>query len=106
MLPIAAVRHRAETSGRAPMARSPCRITRCAISVDLNDGPAALRYRNLTTRILPHERAALTPSGQVTISNPHRWFPGAAPTRHDGPRFPPSRLLERLPPEPAASFFS
>jgi hypothetical protein len=38
------------------------------------------------------------------------WYPrrptGAAPTRHAGPRFPPSRLLGRLPPERAASFFS
>ena len=54
------------------MARSPCRIGHCAIPVDLNDGPAALRYRNLTTRILPDERAARTPSGQAPISNPHK----------------------------------
>jgi hypothetical protein len=35
------------------MARSPCLITRCAILNHLNDGPAALLYRNLTTLILP-----------------------------------------------------
>ncbi len=54
------------------MARSPCQITLCAIPVDRNDGPAALRYRNLTTRILLDERAALTASPQAPTSNPHR----------------------------------
>jgi hypothetical protein len=54
------------------MARSPCRIGHCAIPVHRYDGPAALRYRNLTTRTLPDERAALTPSPRAPISNPHR----------------------------------
>src|SRR5260370_9914674 len=71
-----------------------------------NDGLAALRYRNLTTRILPDGRTARTPSGQAPILNPHRLATGAAPTYHAGPRFPPPRLLGRLPPEHVASFFS
>jgi len=53
------------------MARSPCRIGHCAIPIDLNDGPAALLYRNLTTPSLP-DAAALTASSQAPISNPHR----------------------------------
>ena len=106
MPPTAVVRHQAEKSGLAPLARSPCRIGYCAIPINRNDGLAALRYRNLTTRILPDGRAARTPSGQAPILNPHRLATGAAPTCHAGPRFPPPRLLGRLPPEHAASFFS
>ena len=74
--------------------------------VDLNDGPAALLYRNLMTRTSPDDRAALTASGQAPISNPHSYAARAAPTCYAGPRFPPPRLLGRLPPELAASFFS
>src|SRR5437868_765604 len=102
----AVVRHQAEKSGLAPLARSPCRIGYCAIPINRNDGLAALRYRNLTTRILPDGRAARAPSGQAPILNPHRLATGAAPTCHAGPRFPPPRLLGRLPPEHVASFFS
>jgi len=54
------------------MARLPPHITHCAIPVHPNDIPAALPYRNLTTRALPDDRAALTASGQAPISNPHR----------------------------------
>src|SRR5580698_1445307 len=102
MPPTAVVRHQAKKSRLAPLARSPCRIGYCAIPINRNDGLAALRYRNLTTRILPDGRAARTPSGQAPILNPHRLASGAAPTCHAGPRFPPPRLLGRLPPEHAA----
>jgi hypothetical protein len=37
------------------MARSPCRITRYAIPVRLNDGPGALLYRNLTAHTSPDD---------------------------------------------------
>ena len=65
-------RYRAAKRGLAPMARSPCRIGHCAIPIDLNDGPAALLYRKLTTPSLPDGAAALTASAQAPISNPHR----------------------------------
>ena len=42
------------------------------IPIDLNDGPAALRYRKLTTPSLPDGAAALDSIGQAPISNPHR----------------------------------
>ena len=54
------------------MARLPRRITHCAIPVHPNDIPAALPYRNLTTRALPNDCAALRASGQAAISNPHK----------------------------------
>jgi hypothetical protein len=76
----AAHRRRSPSSGEErprPMARSPGQITHRAIPVDRNDGPAALRYCNLTARTSPDERAALTPSRQAPISNPHRLGPGA-----------------------------
>jgi hypothetical protein len=72
MPPTAVVRHQAEKSGLAPLARSPCRIGYCAIPINRNDGLAALRYRNLMTRILPDGRAARTPSGQAAVLIPHR----------------------------------
>ena len=66
-------RHRYRVAKRlAPMARSLCRIGQCAIPIDLNDGPAALLYRKLTTPSLPDGAAALTASAQAPISNPHR----------------------------------
>jgi hypothetical protein len=42
------------------MVRSPCQITHCAIPLHLNDGPAALLYRNLTTGTWSDRRATLT----------------------------------------------
>ncbi len=54
------------------MAKSTCQITHRAIPVELNGGPAALLYRNLTTHTSPDDRAVRTPSGQAPISNPHR----------------------------------
>ena len=54
------------------MARFPCQLTYCAISVQTNDGPAPPRYRKLTTHALPDDRAALTAPGQPPTSNPHR----------------------------------
>jgi len=72
---IAADRRRSPLSAEErarPMARLPRRITHCAIPVHPNDIPAALPYRNLTTRALPNDCPALTASGQAAISNPHR----------------------------------
>jgi hypothetical protein len=89
-----------------PMARFPGQIAHCAICVQTNHGPAALLNCNLTPHALPDDRAALTAPGQPPISNPHRWAGCAAPTGHAGPRFPPPRLLGRLPPEHAAAFLS
>ena len=54
--------YRAEKRGLASMARTPCRIAHCAIPIDLNDGPATLLYRKLTTPSLPDGAAALTAS--------------------------------------------
>ena len=65
-------RYRAETTGLAPMARSPCRISHCAIPIDRNGSPDALLCRNLTTHTSPDDRAVRIPSGQAPISNPHR----------------------------------
>lgn len=71
----AAHRRRSPLSGAEaarPMARLPCQITHCAISVQTNDDSAALLYCNLTAHALPDDRAALTAPGQPLISNPHR----------------------------------
>jgi hypothetical protein len=38
------------------MARFPCQVTHCAISVQTNDGLAALFYCNHTTHALPDDR--------------------------------------------------
>jgi hypothetical protein len=65
----------------------------------LDNCPGSLRRRNPTPRILPHDHHASAPSHHLRLSNPHR---SSAP--HDRapscPRFPPLRLLGRLPPEP------
>ena len=66
--PFASERRR----GGSPNGQTPCQITHCAIPVHLDDGPATLLYRNLTTPSLPDGAAALTASGQAPISNPHR----------------------------------
>ena len=58
--------------GARPLAKSPGQIGHRAIPVDRNDGPAALHCLYLTIRILSAGRAALTPSDQAPISNPHR----------------------------------
>jgi hypothetical protein len=71
----AAHRRRSRSSGEdsaRPMVRSPCQITHCTIPLHLNDGPAALLYRNLTTGTLSDGRITLTTSGRAPISNSHR----------------------------------
>src|ERR1700693_3028236 len=64
----------------------------------LDDCPGSLRRRNLTPRILPYDHHASAPSHHLRLSNPHR---SSAPPRRalSCPRFPPLRLLRRLPPE-------
>src|SRR5258705_13652531 len=67
----------------------------------LDDCPGSLRRRNLTPRTLPHDHHASAPSHHLRFSNPHRSSPphNRAPSC---PRFPPPRLIRRLPSETAA----
>ena len=58
--------------GVRPLARSPGQIGHYATPINRNDGPAALHCGYLTIRIFSAGRAALTPSDQAPISNPHR----------------------------------
>ncbi len=65
----------------------------------LEEGPCTLRRPNLTPRTSSGNHHANIESRRPQHSNPHR---SRAPHRRapSGPRFPPLRLLGRLPPEP------
>jgi hypothetical protein len=71
----------------------------------LEEGPCTLRRPNLTPRNSSGNHHAHIESRRPQRSNPHR---SSAPHRRapSGPRFPPLRLLGRLPPERVAPFIS
>src|SRR6202008_2131230 len=65
----------------------------------LEEGPCTLRRPNLTPRNSSGNHHSPIESRRPQRSNPHR---SSAPHRRapSGPRFPPLRLLGRLPPQP------